>query len=89
MAFAELFGLTHSTVLKWENQENDIARMNPATEICLRLKMLSFLHKENSDFKDLFDQITIPQLTQYFKNKKIYEYTPLSINAKKELISAA
>lgn len=88
-AFAKLFGHTHSAVLKWENQESNIAKMNPATEVCLRLKMLGFLHKEPSDFKDLFDQITIPQLAQYSKNKQIYKYTPLSINAKKELISAA
>lgn len=48
-AFAELFGHTHSAVLKWENQDSDIARINPATEVYIRLKILSFLHKEPSD----------------------------------------
>lgn len=68
---------------------NGSSRMNPATEVCLRLKVLSFLQKEPSDFKDLFDQVTIPQLAQYSKIKQVGEYTPLSINARKELISAA
>ena len=88
-AFADLFGHTHSAVLKWENQDSDIARMNPSTEICLRLEILRFLHQEPSDFKDLFDQVTIPLLAQYSKAKQACEHIPFSINAKKELMSAA
>src|SRR5258707_1299003 len=32
--FAQLFGVTHAAILKWENEKS---RMNPSTEVCLRL----------------------------------------------------
>lgn len=85
-AFAKLFGNSHSAVLKWENQENDFARMTPSTEICLRFQILEFLHKDAADFKDLYDEIKIPHLAECLKEK--HEYIPFSINAKKELIAA-
>lgn len=85
-AFAELFGITHSAVLKWENQENDFARMTPTTEVCLRLKIFEFLHKDPADFKDLYDEIKIPHLAECLKEKQ--EYIPFSINAKEELLAA-
>jgi len=88
-AFSRLFGYSHSAILKWENQEDDIARIAPATEIYLRLYILEFLQKGASDFKDLYDEIRIPQLAEYLKRTQEYTYTPLSINAKKELMSVA
>lgn len=88
-AFGHLFGYSHSAILKWENQGDAIARIAPTAEICLRLYILEFLQKKASDFKHLYDEIRIPQLAQYLKRAKTYTYIPISINAKKELISAA
>lgn len=88
-AFGQLFGYSHSAVLKWENQEDSIARMAPTTEIYLRLHILEFLKGNARKFKELYDEIRIPQLAEYLKKPKKYEYIPLSINAKKELITAA
>src|SRR5262245_6155245 len=39
-AFGHLFGYSHSAVLKWENQEDLIARIIPTAELCLRLYIL-------------------------------------------------
>jgi DNA-binding transcriptional regulator YiaG len=86
--FGLLFGYSHSAILKWENQEDNIARIAPTTEIYLRLYILEFLKKGAEDFKDLYDEIRIPQLAKYLKQPQNYSYVPLSINAKKELISA-
>lgn len=88
-AFGHLFGYSHSAILKWENQNDGIARIVPTTEIYLRLYILEFLRKGTRDFKELYDEIRIPQLAEYLKKSKKYIYIPLSINAKKELISVA
>lgn len=88
-AFGRLFGYSHSAILKWETQENKIARMAPTTEIYLRLYILEFLQKGAIDFKDLYEEIRIPQLAEYLKDPSKYVYIPIRINAKKELISVA
>lgn len=88
-AFGHLIGYSHSAILKWENQGDSIARIAPTTEIYLRLYILDFLQKGASDFKDLYDEIRIPQLAEYLKQSCGFAYIPLSINAKKELISVA
>lgn len=88
-AFAELFGHSHSAVLKWENQEDGFARITPTTEIYLRLTILEFLHKKAADFRDLYHEIKIPELAEYLKGKRDTIYSPLSIDATEELISVA
>ncbi len=87
-AFGYLFGYSHSAILKWENQGDAIAKIAPTAEICLRLYILKFLQKKASDFKNLYDEIRIPELAEHLKQSKTYMYIPISINAQ-ELISAA
>lgn len=84
-AFGQLFGYSHSAILKWENQGDDIARIAPTTEVYLRLYILDFLQKNASDFKELYEEIRIPLLAEYLKTSQDYTYTPISINAEKEL----
>lgn len=88
-AFGNLFGYSHSAILKWENHENSIARIAPTTEIYLRLYILDFLQKDALDFKELYHEIRIPDLAKYLKQSRDDSYVPISINAKTELISAA
>src|SRR5262245_12381609 len=45
--FAHLFGVTHAAVLKWENEKS---RMNPSTEVCLRLYILNHLKVADKEF---------------------------------------
>ncbi len=37
--FGVKFGCSHSTVLKWEKQENHFAKIEPTTDICIRLSL--------------------------------------------------
>ncbi len=88
-AFGRLFGYTHSAILKWENQGDGIARIAPTTEVYLRLYILEFLQKDAADFKELYDEIQIPQLAEYLRRPKAFTYIPLSIDAGEELMSVA
>lgn len=49
--FAHLFGVTHAAVLKWENEKS---RMNPSTEVCLRLYLLNYLKVADKEFRRLY-----------------------------------
>jgi DNA-binding transcriptional regulator YiaG len=80
-AFGNLFGYSHSAILKWENQGDSIARIIPTTEIYLRLYILENLHKKATDFKELYDEIKISDLSKYLKSAKIYKYIPFTIDA--------
>lgn len=88
-AFGRLFSYSHSAVLKWEKQGNTVARIAPTAEIYLRFYILDFLKKDALDFKELYHEIKIPELAKYLRTSQDYEYIPISINAKKELIAAA
>lgn len=85
--FGYRFGYTHAAVIKWENQRNEIARITPTTEIYLRLFILEFLDKSAKDFKELYKEIQISELAKYLKKSSTFVYSPISINAKKELVA--
>lgn len=53
--FAQLFGVTHAAVLKWENERS---RMNPSTEVCLRLYILHHLKVADREFRRLYLKIS-------------------------------
>ena len=53
--FAHLFGVTHAAVLKWENEKS---RMNPCTEVCLRLYILDYLKVADKEFRRLYLKIS-------------------------------
>lgn len=52
--FAKLFGVTHAAVLKWEKEE---AKMNPSTEVYLRLYILNYLKVTDKEFRKLYLKI--------------------------------
>ena len=49
--FAQLFGVTHAAVLKWENEKS---KMNPSTEVCLRLYIFNYLKVADKEFRKLY-----------------------------------
>jgi DNA-binding transcriptional regulator YiaG len=73
--FAHLLGVTHAAVLKWENEKS---RMNPSTEVCLRLHILNHLKVADKEFRRLYLKIN-PQNLADAENKT----TPLEIDAEK------
>lgn len=73
--FAKLFGVTHAAVLKWENEES---KMNPSTEVYLRLYILNYLKVTDKEFRKLYLKIN----PKYLDNP-INEENPLEIDAEK------
>lgn len=73
--FAKLFGVTHAAVLKWENEES---RMNPSTEVYLRLYILNYLKVTDKEFRMLYLKINPENLSNSES-----AYTPLEIDADK------
>ncbi|MCE5316737.1 MAG: hypothetical protein LLG04_05160 [Parachlamydia sp.] len=87
-AFGHLFGYTHSAVLKWENRGDHFARIAPTTEVYLRLYLLEYLRRKPSDFKELYNEISIPQLSHYLKRPETSDYIPILIDVRRELSAA-
>lgn len=87
--FGYIFGYTHSAVLRWENQENRIARMSPTAEFYLRVYVLEHIQNEKSSLKELYNTIHVPDLAEYLKNPKECTYSPLHIDIGKEALFAA
>lgn len=77
--FGELLGVTHVAVLKWESEER---KMNPSTEIFLRLHVLDHLQVTDKEFRKIY-------LT--FKPKVIsnasQQTSPLNIDVEAEKIA--
>lgn len=73
--FAHLFGVTHAAVLKWENEKS---KMNPSTEVCLRLYILNYLKVADKEFRKLYLRITPQNLA-----KADVDQIPLEIDAEK------
>ena len=60
--FSKIGGVTHAAVVKWENYENASAKMNPATETCIRLYALEKLFPKNKDFIQFYRMLTSRQI---------------------------
>lgn len=73
--FANLFGMTHAAVLKWEKEET---KMNPSTEAYLRLYILNYLKVSDKEFRKLYLKIS-PKNLANAENEK----NPLEIDLDK------
>lgn len=72
--FAKLFGVTHAAVLKWEKEET---KMNPSTEVYLRLYILDYLKVTDKEFRMIYLKIKPKNLVDSEENN------PLEIDADK------
>jgi DNA-binding transcriptional regulator YiaG len=73
--FAKLFGVSHAAVLKWEKEES---KMNPSTEIYLRLYLLNYLKVTDKEFRKFYSNIT-PNNLVHSESEAI----PLEVDANK------
>lgn len=73
--FAKLFGVSHVAVVKWEKEES---RMNPSTEVCLRLYVLNYLKVNDKEFRKIYLSINPESLSNFEE-----EIVPLEIDADK------
>lgn len=75
VAFGKLFGVSHVAVVKWEN---DKAKINPATELCIRLYVMDHLVPKDKEFRKFYHNMHIENLA---KHKKVLKREPIKINA--------
>ncbi len=59
--FGKIFGVTHSAVVQWENGKRNLS---PPIEFCIRLYVLNHLHVKDKEFRNLYNKISIEQLSQ-------------------------
>lgn len=52
--FANKFGVTHASVIHWEKSKNAFAKIQPSTDLCMRLFILDILHAKHKLFRDTF-----------------------------------
>lgn len=78
--FGKHFGLSHAAVLKWEKTKNKPAKMNPTTELCLRLLILEKLNVNNMVFRKIFKNFNMEKIVKENKtpSKAFLKPLPLS-----------
>lgn len=74
--FAQLFGVTHAAVLKWEKEKS---RMNPSTEVCLRLYIFNHLKVADEAFRKLYLEISPMNLANAENDETPIEIDPENI----------
>ena len=78
--FGQQFGVTHAAVLNWEKIRNKSAKINPTTELYIRLFILEKLKINNQVFRDTFREFNIQSIVQEQKRSKSTE-KPLILSA--------
>lgn len=66
--FAKLLGVSHAAVVKWEKGK---AKMNPNTEVLLRLYILNYLKVTDREFKKWYLQLSKHDLTSEGENASL------------------
>jgi DNA-binding transcriptional regulator YiaG len=80
--FGKAFGVSHVAVLKWESGENKIS---PALEFCIRLYILDHLQAKDAEFRALYKELSLEQLSKSEKGK----IHPLVVDATTEDLKTA
>lgn len=73
--FSQALGVSHVAILSWESEEK---KMNPDTEICLRLFLLNYLKVSDKEFRKTYSQLDRKSLV-----RRPVESYPLEIDAEK------
>ena len=76
--FGKIFGVTHSAVVQWENGKRNLS---PSIEFCIRLYVLNHLHVKDKEFRNLYNTISIEQLSQNIDRR----VPPIEIDASDDL----
>jgi DNA-binding XRE family transcriptional regulator len=77
--FGKHFGVTHAAVLNWEKMGDKWAKMNPTTELCIRLLILEKLNMSNQIFRDVFREFDIEGIVKASKSSSPKVGRPLTL----------
>lgn len=80
--FGHFCGATHAAVLKWEK---GYSKMNPATEVYIRLYVFDRLRKKDKEFRKFYHEINIDSFSK--KKKKEIEIVSLVVDACEDVLA--
>ena len=75
--FAELFGLSHPAIIKWEKHGDNFAEISPATEKILRLEAAFRLGLTAKDFFRLYSDLK--HIASKLQNPAVGHEAPLKL----------
>ncbi len=78
--FGKQFGITHAAVLNWEKARNKAAKINPTTELCIRLLILEKLKISNQIFRDAFREFDMQGIAKEHKTVSLKTMRPLALS---------
>ena len=78
-SFGKHFGVTHVAVLTWEKMGNKPAKINPTTELCIRLFILEKLNMNNQIFREAFREFDIESIAKAFKTSSLKTARPVTL----------
>lgn len=78
-SFGKHFGVTHVAVLTWEKMGDKLAKINPTTELCIRLFILEKLKMSNQVFRDAFRDFDIESIVKAYKTPSLKISKPLTL----------
>jgi DNA-binding XRE family transcriptional regulator len=79
--FGKQFGVTHAAVLNWEKSKNKSAKINPTTELCIRLMILEKLKTSNQVFRNIFREFDMQSIAKEHKSSSVKETKPLTLTS--------
>jgi DNA-binding XRE family transcriptional regulator len=77
--FANRFGVTHASVIHWEKSKNAFAKIQPTSELCIRLCVLDVLHAKDKLFRETFRKFNYLEFKTQ-KKQVVEEYLTLDSN---------
>lgn len=75
--FGKHFGVTHVAVLTWEKMGDKLGKINPTTELCIRLFILEKLKMNNQVFREAFREFDIEGIVKASKTPSSKVRRPL------------
>jgi len=78
--FANRFGVTHASIIHWEQSKNSFAKILPTTELCIRLCILDVLHAKDRLFRETYRNFNYLEFKTQ-KNQATDEYITLDSNS--------
>ncbi|MGC1879308.1 MAG: hypothetical protein WA347_01935 [Rhabdochlamydiaceae bacterium] len=79
--FGKHFGVTHAAVLIWEKTGDKPAKINPTTELCIRLFILEKLNMNNQIFREAFREFDIAGIVEAYKTSSLKASKPVTLAA--------
>jgi DNA-binding XRE family transcriptional regulator len=82
--FANTFGVTYASVIHWENSKNNLAKITPSTELCIRLYILDFLHANNKLFRETFRNF---DYLKFKSQRRLEDFEHIKVDSNELIIS--